>query len=208
MWEIVTRQKVWQNVTHAWKIAELVSKGERLPLPPNGPLNPLIEKCWATEPEQRPTFVEIYGELEQVKNSIPASIRTSFTGSTPLYNSTETATIRTSATITTAAPVITASPEARILELFGERELIAWEDFTKGVISILKTTSSTIEKLKHILCTDEVTIEKSKWMTFMEWFTPLNDGTGNIYISSGQMENVNSLEGYSIEEIADIVGPK
>jgi hypothetical protein len=79
MWEIITRKRVWEQVSHAWKIAELVSKGERLALPPNNPLNPLVERCWATEPDERPTFVEIYGELERIKNSLPAStLRTSY----------------------------------------------------------------------------------------------------------------------------------
>jgi hypothetical protein len=110
--------------------------------------------------------------------------------------------IRNSATLNVVAP------ETRILEIFGDKDLIPWLDFVSEVVSILKTNSNTVEKLKHILCVDDATIEKNKWLNFMEWFSPLNDGSGNTYISTGEMANTSSLDGYSIEEIADIVGPK
>jgi hypothetical protein len=60
MWEICTKEKPWNFVTHSWQIAEKVGKGERLSLPPNNPLNALITKCWADSPDARPTFSEMY----------------------------------------------------------------------------------------------------------------------------------------------------
>src|SRR5687767_14665214 len=64
MWEIYTRDKPWDHVNHAWQISDMVVQGERPKLPPDCPLAPLINKCWALDPDSRPNFSDIYSELE------------------------------------------------------------------------------------------------------------------------------------------------
>ncbi len=45
-----------------------VCSGTRLSVPPNcpEPLGKLLQRCWMIEPNDRPTFDEIYQELMQI----------------------------------------------------------------------------------------------------------------------------------------------
>ncbi|KAK9123972.1 hypothetical protein Sjap_013574 [Stephania japonica] len=65
LWELVTMQLPWCNLTQAQVVAAVGFKNMRLEIPRN--TNPqvaaLIEACWATDPRQRPAFSEIMDYL-------------------------------------------------------------------------------------------------------------------------------------------------
>ncbi|KAK9168421.1 hypothetical protein Syun_000561 [Stephania yunnanensis] len=65
LWELVTMQLPWSNLTQAQVVAAVGFKNKRLEIPRN--INPqvvaLIEACWATDPRQRPSFSEIMDYL-------------------------------------------------------------------------------------------------------------------------------------------------
>jgi hypothetical protein len=58
----------WNQVQHSWQIAELVEKGQRLPVEPDWPIAAIIQQGWAGDPAARPTFKQIYNDLISVKN--------------------------------------------------------------------------------------------------------------------------------------------
>lgn len=68
MWEMATRQDPWATVP-LWKVPELVTKGERPPLPPSCPeeITKLITACWQTDPSLRPDFDQIIDYLQKLK---------------------------------------------------------------------------------------------------------------------------------------------
>ena len=60
--ELVTRRLPWVEVKELSQIVLKVAQGQRPPLPDNGlpsQLRDLIQRCWAQEPGERPTFDEI-----------------------------------------------------------------------------------------------------------------------------------------------------
>ena len=48
-------------------------------------------------------------------------------------------------------------------------------------------------------------MEKDLWKKFMEWFTPLTEGGAGLY-QTNDAQTTQSNEGYTIEEIVNIVG--
>jgi len=57
MWEIITEQEPWVGMTSVEVAIGVVTEGKRLPLPDTLEwLQHLIETCWSTSPEERPTF--------------------------------------------------------------------------------------------------------------------------------------------------------
>ena len=65
MWNIMTQEEPYKEMTHSWDIAEFVLQGKRLPIPADCPalLRDLITKCWAQNPQDRPTMKEIVSVL-------------------------------------------------------------------------------------------------------------------------------------------------
>lgn len=188
MWEISTRQRVWENVSHVWQISERVSKGERLPLAQGNILNSLIKKCWDQDPEKRPSFAQIYEELEEIKASLPPRQK-------PVQTESPTVSDQKENQLTL---------EELILSAFGKDESLPWTEFSQSLNQISGATIPTIEKMKSILTvTDQVF--KEHWKTFIQWFTPLVQT--DFYQTEVSGQNQISTEGYQIEEVADIVGP-
>lgn len=76
MWELLTWELPWGS-TNPWQIVSMVTEGRRLEIPPRAALpGPdtsafdgldsyvgLICRCWAQDPENRPSFQEIIAEL-------------------------------------------------------------------------------------------------------------------------------------------------
>lgn len=59
LWEIVTRNEVYEGLTAAQIIARVVKSGLRPVAPPDCPLSDLMQACWAQDPSDRPSFKEI-----------------------------------------------------------------------------------------------------------------------------------------------------
>lgn len=75
MWELVTREIPWDNITETQYIhfcvalSAALQRNERPPLPPatvaeHPAFVSLMRTCWVTDPEQRPSFADIIVDLE------------------------------------------------------------------------------------------------------------------------------------------------
>ncbi len=76
MWELMTWQLPWSS-SNPWGIVSVISSGGRLAIPEASDLPgedsgtwpqlqryiELMERCWAQDPESRPTFEEVMEEL-------------------------------------------------------------------------------------------------------------------------------------------------
>ena len=70
LWEIALRLKPWPEIAFGSEFAIRYQRGERPPLPQNCPFSTLICRAWDASPAKRPSFVEIYGELEKLKSAL------------------------------------------------------------------------------------------------------------------------------------------
>lgn len=130
LWELDTRDKPWKDATSAWQIAECVSKGMRPPLPSNCTFGSIIMKAWKNDPNSRPTFTEIFADIQQLTSVIPVelggspyhtklqesgsfALRTSFTQQVSNSNSSSP---RSDKVI--QSPTTRNNEESRILQLF------------------------------------------------------------------------------------------
>eukprot|EP00056_Hartaetosiga_gracilis_P004239 m.72841 g.72841 ORF g.72841 m.72841 type:complete len:1162 (-) comp11758_c2_seq4:142-3627(-) len=67
MWEIYTRQLPFEHLNSPWAVREAVINGERPSIPKDLCTNikSLMERCWAEDATQRPSFNDIVAELKQ-----------------------------------------------------------------------------------------------------------------------------------------------
>jgi len=69
LWEILTRQELYEDKEQMQIIVEVVNEGLRPKIPKqfkNSKLLPLIEDCWTQDPKDRPTFKIICQRLEKI----------------------------------------------------------------------------------------------------------------------------------------------
>ncbi|KAG6680341.1 hypothetical protein I3842_13G036600 [Carya illinoinensis] len=68
LWELVTLQQPWRNLTAPQVVGAVGFKGERLEIPNtvNREVAALIEACWVSEPRKRPSFSQIMKSLQQI----------------------------------------------------------------------------------------------------------------------------------------------
>lgn len=66
LFELCTQTTPYSRFSRGYKVANFVTSGHRLPIPPTVPtfFSELISKCWAENAAQRPRFSEIVEELE------------------------------------------------------------------------------------------------------------------------------------------------
>ncbi|CAM9482447.1 unnamed protein product [Lampetra fluviatilis] len=74
-WEVLTRQRSFEDAVDSTQVIFSVFRGDRpstaestLPLstPHRAPLLALVQRCWAQDPEQRPSFHECSTEIEKI----------------------------------------------------------------------------------------------------------------------------------------------
>jgi hypothetical protein len=63
MWQLYTREPVWDELKNSWEIIDKVCSGERPVVPETVPIRELILDCWAADPVDRPSFKRIYEKL-------------------------------------------------------------------------------------------------------------------------------------------------
>ncbi len=70
VWEVLTRQPPFGDMDNV-NVILAVCGGLRLDIPKNCPpqLADLLVQCWSLEPEDRPTFEQIYQELLTIENN-------------------------------------------------------------------------------------------------------------------------------------------
>jgi len=196
VWEVYTRKELWPNVKLSYQIQERVRSGERMDLPPGGELNETIVKCWATDAQLRPNFVQVYQAVEQVKESLPPpSKRDKEDYNDFVYP----LAIQKANNNNNNGD---ASPLTRLMGAFDSKSSLNWQTFQTEMVNRLATTNQTAEQLKLCLLDKSKHVPSKQVRRFLEWFSPLLEKNGG-YLNGGIAQN-----GYTIEEIASIVGPK
>eukprot|EP00027_Filamoeba_sp_ATCC50430_P000285 CAMPEP_0168556248 /NCGR_PEP_ID=MMETSP0413-20121227/8776_1 /TAXON_ID=136452 /ORGANISM="Filamoeba nolandi, Strain NC-AS-23-1" /LENGTH=632 /DNA_ID=CAMNT_0008587171 /DNA_START=113 /DNA_END=2008 /DNA_ORIENTATION=+ len=71
LYEIALRKAPWPEISFGSQFAEKYARGDRPPIPADNPFRVLIQKCWVKAPAQRPSFVDIYEEVEKIRVSDP-----------------------------------------------------------------------------------------------------------------------------------------
>ncbi|XP_044479033.1 serine/threonine-protein kinase CTR1-like [Mangifera indica] len=68
LWELVTLQQPWKNLTPMQVIGAVAFRGQRLEIPDSvhPALATLIESCWADDPTSRPSFLDVIEILQQL----------------------------------------------------------------------------------------------------------------------------------------------
>ena len=77
LWELITGLLPFQNMTAVQAAFAVVNKGVR-PVIPNDclpVLSDIMTRCWDTNPEVRPPFIEIVRMLENAETEIMTSVR-------------------------------------------------------------------------------------------------------------------------------------
>ena len=70
LWELATRQEVYEGLNTTQIIAQVANEGLRPPVPPNCPWSNIMVKCWDENPKSRYTFAEVLTELQLVESKI------------------------------------------------------------------------------------------------------------------------------------------
>lgn len=70
LWELYTRTEPWSDLEFSWQIVERVKKGERLPVSSTCPFQGILELGWASTPQRRPSFDQLYDQLRELKSTL------------------------------------------------------------------------------------------------------------------------------------------
>ena len=76
LWELATRREVYEGLESTQIIAMVANDHLRPEIPEGCPLNDLMVKCWAENPNQRPHFDQIVKELNKLKPVVKTSTYT------------------------------------------------------------------------------------------------------------------------------------
>jgi serine/threonine protein kinase len=68
LWELATREEVYQGLETTQIIAKVANENLRPPVPMDCPWKDIMVKCWAENPQDRLEFSEIVQELNAVVN--------------------------------------------------------------------------------------------------------------------------------------------
>lgn len=67
MWEVALRKTPWPEIRFGSEFATRYKRGERPPFPSTNPFHPLLQRCWAQNPTERPEFPYIYEFLDDLE---------------------------------------------------------------------------------------------------------------------------------------------
>jgi len=70
LWELATREEVYQGLESTQIIAKVANDNLRPPIPDVCPWTHIMVQCWKEDPEERLTFEEIVIELNKIKESL------------------------------------------------------------------------------------------------------------------------------------------
>lgn len=83
------------------------------------------------------------------------------------------------------------------------KEVLSWENLSKSLQTLFGVNDQIAQKLKFSVADENDNVNKKDFKRFLEWFSPL--AQTDFYQTSS---NSISQNGYQLEEIADIVGPR
>lgn len=213
LWEVSARTQPWPEVRFGWEFSERYGKGQRPPVARENPFKNLITKCWNQDPDLRPSFVEIFEELENLKKSLGITGPPSphMTGRT--FSS---ASIVPPKTIGIPLPGLKASisppplrpsqmtpkssgVEGQVTKIFSGKQAETWIKFSGALGSALNTSQQVMNKIQFIFENNGM-VEKSTWESFLVWFSPL--AAPNLY----QTNDV-APDGYDLDDILNTCTP-
>jgi len=70
LWELATREEVYQGLETTQIIAKVANESLRPPVPQDCPWKDLMVKCWEEKPTDRLEFNEIVVELNKISTSL------------------------------------------------------------------------------------------------------------------------------------------
>jgi len=181
MWEIDNEKEAWleYDCKKSWDILKLISENRRPTLRPKSSFNSLIERCWHQDPDQRPQFVDVYAELQNLDNiaksdnnvqyrSLPSSRRT--TNNTVEEQSYPKVIPSSSSQEDSTNEIM----ETRLMKLFGSQNSLPFEQVFNSIKEILKSVKTVnYSPFKWILCKGSNSVNKENFEKFLSWFSPL-----------------------------------
>eukprot|EP00249_Psilotum_nudum_P017527 c26373_g1_i2 orf=903-2117(+) len=77
LWELITGNLPFQNMTAVQAAFAVVNRGVRPTIPADCPpaLSYIMTRCWATNPDERPSFSEVVNLLEQAQTDLITTVR-------------------------------------------------------------------------------------------------------------------------------------
>jgi hypothetical protein len=81
LWELATREEVYQGLETTQIIAKVANENLRPPVPEDCPWKDVMVKCWAENPLDRLEFSEIVNELNALTDSVGSDVAHSLTAS-------------------------------------------------------------------------------------------------------------------------------
>eukprot|EP01117_Protostelium_nocturnum_P020521 TRINITY_DN9271_c0_g1_i1.p1 TRINITY_DN9271_c0_g1~~TRINITY_DN9271_c0_g1_i1.p1 ORF type:complete len:640 (-),score=197.14 TRINITY_DN9271_c0_g1_i1:51-1970(-) len=178
LWELICRKTAWSGIAEfGGDIANRVMAGQRLPIPEDCQLKEVIESCWATDPEERPSFETIHNTLTGMKASLPPDL--------------------TLGTLKNTFRTKNLTPEEKIKLKFQDGNL-PWTAFATVLKEVLSADPEDIAQLKYVLVSGNNRVEIANWENLLGWFKPLNLENASI--------EATKPDGYKISEVANIVG--
>ncbi|KAL3917491.1 MAG: hypothetical protein SGILL_004691, partial [Bacillariaceae sp.] len=72
LWELATREEVYQGLETTQIIAKVANENLRPPVPQDCPWKELMVRCWAENPHDRPEFGQVALELNQMTKTVDA----------------------------------------------------------------------------------------------------------------------------------------
>ncbi|PRP82898.1 hypothetical protein PROFUN_06675 [Planoprotostelium fungivorum] len=184
LWEIAHRAIPWPELKLGSEMAEKYQKGERPEIVSGKMWKRIIEECWDHNPENRPTFKEVFTKIEALKQThkrptphkLPSNINLS------------------------EAPTRNEKPDrvAKMIEqLFNNRPSISWQEFSQGLGNALGLIPGDIKQMYNVFATDGY-VTKQIWDTFLQWFSPIK------LPSSYETDSDENEDGYDVATVFGI----
>jgi len=204
LWEMINRKVPWMELSHPFFIVEKVNAGERPILDSSHPLYSIVTRCWAQSPDNRPTFSQVFKDLESVRNKLGLVKLKS--GSQDMLLSSQSPSGRLHRDGSSSAnPTFETGTQIKnpnkgrgsvgdaLLGLYkSSEEFIPYTAFSRGFFQCTKSTSGA-EAVRYIL--DEGgNVHKSTLDKLLMWFSPL--------VSEAQPKC------FTVQQIVDIVSPR
>jgi len=236
LWEVDTRQPAWVRYEKAWLITDAIQRGERMDVSPNSPFSSLITRCWDQDPDRRPSFSDIFNELQDMKSSkklgaLPAkqasTERLINGGGNPLPPAVGAKRVFPPTPPPVGTPVMNHAPSQRqlptspipqpqqndpglkMLSIF-KQPAMAWDSFVKLYRDQMgNPPDPLVQQLKFVLTDGGESLTRQRFDLFLKWFSPLVPEIDNaIYANTTSTPKpAGPAGGYTTAQIAAIVGP-
>eukprot|EP01117_Protostelium_nocturnum_P002699 TRINITY_DN1353_c0_g1_i1.p1 TRINITY_DN1353_c0_g1~~TRINITY_DN1353_c0_g1_i1.p1 ORF type:complete len:663 (-),score=165.35 TRINITY_DN1353_c0_g1_i1:43-2031(-) len=197
LWEIAMRAHPWPELKFGSQFAEKYIAGERPSIPIHNVWRNIIEKCWDKDPLIRPSFKDVFSDVERLKIAHEKDIKNRPQYSNSGYYNPQ----RQHSENSLVGPRKVDRISEQISSLFKTKANVPWSEFASSFGNALSVSEpSTLTELQFVFETEGV-VTKQTWEAFLMWFSPLKVDT--IYEPS-QGNEPETEEGYDIRSITEI----